>query len=88
MPDKDTEESIKLLNEAGLQISGISDEYEKEKLKGKMFAKILKRRYGRSFISAVFDWNGTTKHIAQNGKNEPPQQGNIWDKVNDDDLPF
>lgn len=89
LPDKDTEESIKLLNEAGLQISGISDEYEKAKLKGKMFAKILKRRYGRSFISAVFDWNGTTKHIAQNGKNEPPKQGSIcWDNDPDDAPPF
>ena len=84
----DTEESIRLLNDAGLQISNIVDDCEKEKLRGKMFAKILKRRYGRSYISAVFDWNGITKHIAQNSRIEPPKQRNIWDTENNNEAPF
>lgn len=85
---EDKEESIKLLNDAGLKISDIVEDYQKDELKGKIFARILKRRYGRSFISAVLNWNGTTKHIAQNGAAAPTgtsdtetETGNLWDEV-------
>ena len=85
---EDKEESIKLLNDAGLKISDIVEDYQKDEIKGKIFARILKRRYGRSFISAVLNWNGTTKHIAQNkaaaltgSSATETEAGNLWDDI-------
>ena len=95
IPDNERTESVALLKDAGLSISGLIEDYDRDKIKGKMYARIMKRRYGRSFISAVFDWNGTTKHIAQNGtKADQPKQPapNLFNTINapanNEDLPF
>lgn len=71
IPDLQITESIKLLNEAGLNIKSITEESDRKEISNKVYLKILKRRYGRSFLSAVLNWNGLTKHIAKNNNFTP-----------------
>lgn len=77
------EESIKLLHDAGLNVSTLEDEQTKKDLAGKTFLKILKRRYGRSYISAVLNWNGTTKHLETNKPKTEPKQKSFFEGLGD-----
>lgn len=85
--------SIDLLNDAGLRISSIIDDDLEKSCKGKIFAQILKRRNGRSQLTAVLDWNGKTKHLATNNPETAetettPKEGNIFDYKEPEETPF
>jgi hypothetical protein len=61
---KENNEAKKLLTSLGVATYGTGEGLQP--IEGKLFARLLKRRYGYFPIDTVFDWEGRTKKITPN----------------------
>ena len=74
--DKEEKEAKRLLTALGVAEYGTGDTLKP--IDGKIFCRLLKRRYGYYPLDAVLTWEGKTKYIEPNDK----------DSLNDEALPF
>lgn len=58
--DEEKRETIKLLRSLGVKLD------ELQPVEGKIFARLMKRRFGVTPLDTILDWTGSTKYIAPN----------------------
>ncbi len=86
---KDEEkEAKKLLQE--LNVHTYASDEPLRAIEGKLFVRLMKRRYGYYPLDIILDWEGRTKYIKPNypeALEVKPEQGNIFEE-NLDNVPF
>lgn len=91
LPKNSDEEKAakKLLSDLGVATYGQGEELRP--IKGKLFVRLMKRRYGYYPLDTILEWEGRTKHIAMNDEGAllSVEQGSLFDiEEEEDDLPF
>lgn len=85
---KDEEKEAKKLLES-LGVASYNPGDSLKPIQGKLFVRLMKRRYGYYPLDTVLDWEGRTKYITPNEPEDlKPQQDELPFKDNEDEAPF
>lgn len=92
LPKNKEEEAAakKLLEDLG--VKGYQKGEDLKPIEGKLFVRLMKRRYGYYPLDIILDWEGRTKYIKPNDEealSAKPQQGDIFPENEEEErLPF
>lgn len=89
--NKDEEKEAKKLLES-LGVATYAKDESLKPIQGKLFVRLMKRRYGYYPLDTVVDWEGRTKYIAPNDPDQlstEPTQGNLFEEAETEEYaPF